>query len=154
MNQVPETADAAIRTNQLICVALVLGQLLFGVVIAIVHALGGLGEHILSGDAERLFAPIGIGVGVLSVPMAFFLRMAVWRGGARGSAAVVIQSFLAGNLAFHAMIEGASLLNLTFWLITGDAIPYVPVAAVLFVIGLTAIPRRSQASVRVEAGSE
>lgn len=143
MNPIPESADAALRVNQLICIALLVGQFLFGVTVAVVHSTGAISGLSAGMQGTDLFMPIGIGVGAISVPMAYGLRKVIWNRGASGDPAAVVQSFLAGNLLFHAMIEGASLLNLTFWLITVEAIPYVPVAAVLFVIGLTAIPRRS-----------
>jgi hypothetical protein len=144
MNQIPESADAALRANQLICIALLAGQFLMGVTVAVVHSVGAIPEPVLAVAETDLFAPIGIGIGAISVPMAYGLRKVIWNRGAAGDAAAVVQSFLAGNLLFHAMLEGASLLNLTFWLITVEAVPYVPVAAVLFVIGLTAIPRRGR----------
>ena len=135
---------AALRGNQIICIALVLGQVMFGLVIAFLHSWG---EWNAAPDPELagIFRIVGVAVGVMSVPAAVFLRRTIWRKGVNLSDAAVLQSYLAGNLAFFAILEGAGLLNLTLWLITAESIPYVAVTAVLIVIGLLNLPRQPTA---------
>lgn len=153
MQQIQQNVEAAFRGNQLICIALLAGQFLFGVVIFIVHSGGGFAETGAAPEVVELFAPIGIGAGLLAIPAAYALRKLIWGRGSAGDATAVIQSFIAGNLVFHAVIEGASLLNLTFWLITVQAVPYLVIAALLFAIGLTGIPRRAQATGNDRSGA-
>ena len=135
---------AALRGNQIICIALILGQVMFGLVIAFVHSWG---EWNAAPDPELagIIRIVGVAFGMVSVPAAVFLRRTVWRKGRDLFDDTVLQSYFAGNLAFFAILEGAGLLNLTFWLITAEPIPYVVVTAVLIVFGLVNLPRQPTA---------
>ena len=110
------------------------------VIIAVVQGMG-LSIVALESEMGELFAWLGPGVGVAIIPLAYVLRRAIWQRGARGSDAVVLQSFFAGNIAFQAMLEGAGLLNLTLWFVTQEAMPYVPIVVVLILVGIAALLR-------------
>ncbi len=140
MDEQNDSVRAALRGNRLVCAALLVGQLMMAVVITVVHSLG-ISTIPLAPELGELFAWIGPGIGVGIIPLAYFLRRVIWQKGAGGSDAVVLQSFFAGNIAFQAMLEGAGLLNLTFWFITADALPYVPIVVVLILIGGVALRR-------------
>ena len=53
----------------------------------------------------------------------------------------MLKSYYAGNIAFQALLEGPSLLNLCLWFISGTPMPFVAVAAGLLVVGITGFPR-------------
>ena len=138
------TVRNAIRGNQIICGVLLFGQVLLGIAIAIAHRMGIELTVDMSEDVLGMLSWLGIGVGVASIPMAHILRLAIWKKGASGGDQAMLQGFFTGNIAFHAVLEGASLLNLTLWLVTTATLPFVAVAGVIVVFGTVAFLTKSK----------
>lgn len=132
---------AALRSNQILCAALITGQVLFAAIIPVVHS-SGAWRPMLEAQAQDLFWILGIAAGLVSVPVAVVLRRVIWARGRSLSDQAMLQAYLSGNLVFFALLEGAGLLNLVFWLISAVPVPYVVVAGVLVVIALANFPRR------------
>jgi hypothetical protein len=134
---------SAVRGNRLLCTALLLGQAMYAVMIAALHSIDAVAFEppISEVDLVELFAMVGLAAGVVALPTAFVLRKITWQRGAGGDDAKLLRAFTFGNVAFQVVLEGAGLLNLTLWLATGTIVPYVPVFAVLFLIGVMALFR-------------
>ncbi len=132
---------AVLRGNQILCAALIAGQVLFAAIIPVVHS-SGAWQPMLEAENLGLFRMLGIGVGLVSIPVAVVLRRLIWARGRSLSDQDMLQAYLSGNLLFFALLEGAGLLNLTFWLITAAPVPYVVVAGVMILFALANFPRR------------
>ncbi|MHC4512091.1 MAG: hypothetical protein ACYTGW_00195 [Planctomycetota bacterium] len=143
MNQSSDDPAAVLRGNQILCAALIAGQVLFAAIIPVVHSLGEWRVTTLDAEVQSLFLIVGVVAGVVSVPVAVVLRRMIWAKGRSLSDREMLQAYLSGNLAFFAVLEGAGLLNLVFWLITATLVPYLVVTAVLIAIALPNFPRRS-----------
>lgn len=131
----------ALRGNQIVCIALLLGQFAFAIVIVVAQQTGAWESSSSDPEVTHMLAIIGTAVGVASIPTAYTIRKVLWQRGAGEETTKLLQAFFIGNIAFQAVLESASLLNLTFWLISGTMLPHVPVFAVLFTIGVTALLR-------------
>lgn len=132
----------ALLGNQLVCVALLAGQLIFALVVAFVHGTDAV-EPMVDAELWRTFAIVGGILVFAAIPTAFLVRQSIWRRGTATSHVEVLQAFFTGNIVFQAMLEGASLANITFWLATGEAMPFALFAGVLFGIGTGVLLRTS-----------
>ncbi len=134
---------SVVRGSQLVCLALLMGQAIYAMIIVALPMIESLEWEAPLPDPElqTMLAIVGVGVGVVSLPAAFALRKIMWRNGAGGSDEKLLQAFSVGNLTFQAVLETAGLLNLTLWLATGNVVPYAPVFAVVLIIGVVALVR-------------
>jgi hypothetical protein len=130
-----------LRDIQLVCIALLLGQFVFAIGIVVAQQTGAWESSSSDPEMMHMLAIVGIAVGAASIPTAYTIRKALWQRGAGEDTTKILQAFFIGNIAFQAVLEGASFLNLTFWLVSGTMLPHVPVFAVLFTIGVTALLR-------------
>lgn len=123
---------------RIVVAALIAGQLFFAAVIAYLHHSGS-----FSSDATfpELVLQIVAVVGVLLYPIALLLRRKTWGTTMMRSTAESKGAYLRGYIVFHAILEGGSLLNLVFWLVTGVLIPNVVAAAILVGLQILNFPR-------------
>lgn len=81
---------------------------------------------------------------VAVIPLAFFVRRTVWSGAAGSEEPRRMAAFVQGTVLFMALLEGAMLLDLIVWWITGEPVPAAVVAALLWAIALVNFPRQGQ----------
>jgi hypothetical protein len=126
---------------RLICVALLLGALIFGALVALVA------PHVEGSDGPdlRLLWIIGLVYTIMGVAAAFVLRTGIWGKIADQEAAARQQTYATGTLVFMALLESCVLLNCVFWMITGSALPSAALAAAVFLLALLrGMPSESQ----------
>ena len=138
-----EESRNALRGNTLVCVALLMGQAMYAIVIVALYSIESMGFEapIAGSDLQNTLAITGLAVGVIALPTAFVMRKLMWQRGAGGDDAKLRDAFGFGNIAFQVVLEGAGLLNLTLALATGELIPYAPVFAVVFLVGVATVFR-------------
>ncbi len=135
------TPTTALRYARWACFALLAFQLVFAIAIVVLYQVYDWTPTI-SGTAAKPLLWIGIGFGILSVPMAAVVRKVIWTR-AGGDQQATLMAFVQGAVMFVALLESGATINLVFWLITGDVLPYAAIAGALFVIAaVSGIPRR------------
>jgi hypothetical protein len=141
MQRSPSTPSLPIL--QLICAALLAGQLAFAAVTWFLLSQreepGGFG-----GPEIGILPTLAAGLAVLVVPVAFLVRGARFGRVAELAPDARPQGYAAAVITFFAILEGASLFNIVAWLLSGEAVPAVPVVAVLVAIALASFPSRTQ----------
>ena len=129
---------------QLIAAALLGSCVIFGGVVMFV--LNSSADGVGGGDLEIMITLAAV-LGATSIPLAFFVRRQVWsrRSAVEGDARDNL--FRIGAIVFVAILEGAILLNLVAWLLTGEANPPAIMAGILLFIGVLNFPREGQLEV-------
>lgn len=124
--------------QRIICIALLLGMFCYAVVVAVL-----LQQQGWQGISE---APIEIlDTVVMAAGSAILVTAIVVRSALRGRAAAAPAATRAlltfqATLIPVAILEGGTLLAITVWMLNGNAIPHVIVAAVLFAVAVVFVP--------------
>jgi hypothetical protein len=127
----------ALLTIRVIWAALILGQVVFAAVIAVINS----GDQPVGDDAElgQVLFYASAGLLALAVPTAYFIRGQIYKANWRGNA-ITPAGYISGNLLFLAMLEGASLLSLVAVLLGGAFWPNALPAALAVVVQLVNFP--------------
>jgi drug/metabolite transporter (DMT)-like permease len=126
---------------RLICIALLVGVLIFAVVVAFVTQ--GMDDPLLAQESG-IVATIAALFILIAVPAGFLLRGRLWASARNLEGDQRMLRYSAGTIALMASLEGCILLNLVAWLLTANPIPNVPVAVVAFAIAMSSFPNQSQ----------
>lgn len=121
-----ETDDRTLMALRIIWVALVAGQVGFGVVIFMV------GPHMKEWPdlhMVRMLFYIALIALVLDVPFAYLARAMIYRGKREPDGTVNIRAYMTGNIVFYALLEGVSFFALVGWMMSHGQGPHVWVAA-------------------------
>jgi len=124
--------------QRVIFVALLLSMTLYAIGTAIVLQFND-GEGLASEPMAEL-NPIGIAFGLVSGMTAITLRMRL------GARAETLEGAARSNARYMSrliplvIIEGGCLLNITAWLINGEALPSLAIALVLLAVAITITP--------------
>ncbi|MBA4029834.1 MAG: hypothetical protein C0478_02815 [Planctomyces sp.] len=128
-----QSPEAALRVLQIICAAMSMGLLTFGVIVAVI------------GDAEPpadLFADplplIGAIFGSVCLAASLFLPGVLTRQAVAKASAIddawIAQHLVSTSIVGFALAEGGGLMNLVFWLLTGALVNPIIAGACLFAI--------------------
>jgi hypothetical protein len=132
-----------IATLRIVYAALIFGCVVFAAVVFALTRAGGLGTG--GAPALQTFGTIAAGLALPMVPVAFLTRgRAFARAAAAPGDGASVKSYTTGVLVFAALLEGALLLNLTAWLVSGDPLPNAAVALVLGAMMLTGFPSQAR----------
>jgi len=119
----PPPATAA----RLIGFAILAGGLLFGIVIGVLMTID---VAPIDKDVLPAFAPwVGLAFSLVMIPVAFALRNRRWSALRGADPQTHGTIFVAGSVLFFAILEAPTLLNLVFWLLSGELL--CPVAAAI-----------------------
>ena len=131
--------DARLRTTRLIAAALILGQVMFAAIIAFLDL--ELELDLTNPGLDLVFTG-GAALGVLSIPVAWFIRRTVWSRARTFEGQRALASIQAGTVVYYALLEGAALLNLICWMLKGSPTPNIPIVALLLGAQIASFPRR------------
>ena len=124
------------RSARLVATALLAGQVLFAVVVAVLQV--DLGTT----NLESL-PYIAAGLALVSIPMAWAVRRAlIQRSFALGKRQRLAKTLQAMIAAF-AILEGAAVFSIVAWLITRNVAIAAPTVAVLIATQIVLFPRRN-----------
>ncbi|HHI69024.1 MAG TPA: hypothetical protein ENJ97_06835 [Planctomycetes bacterium] len=133
----PKTAFLAVK---LVYAALLLGQLVFGVVVFFLVRSGNLRMD-LEGTSLQVLRYLPPLFALVAVPAAFLLRRAVFRRALRREDRELLQGYLQGTILFGGILEGVCIFNLMGWLVTSEFVPCGVFAALVFLAGALGYPR-------------
>lgn len=124
--------------QRLICIALLLGMLLYGVVVAVLLAQQewrGIAEQPI--DVLDMITPVAGGALLVAATVA---RMTLRNRAEAAPAEVRPGLMFQSTLVSVAMLEAGVLLAITAWMLNGNPMPHVIVAAVLFAVTIVFVP--------------
>jgi hypothetical protein len=120
--QFPDDPKAALRTIRLLWAAMLVGQILFMIVIAVMHIQRD-GE---TSQISKLLGYVGFGMLPVMTAVGYFIRNQTYKANWREDV-ITPQGYGGGNLILLAMLEGVALLSLVATLLHGSfGLPFVP----------------------------
>ena len=121
-----ETDDRTLMALRIIWVAMVAGQIGFGVVIFMVgpHMQAWADPHLV-----RLLFYIALGMLILDVPLVYLVRAMIYRTRRAPDGTVNIRAYMTGNIVFYALLECVSFVALVGWMMSHGQGPHVWIAA-------------------------
>ncbi len=140
---VPSPGSPRLRPAQLRMIALALtgAPLVFAVIVGILRS----DETFRPGADLPSWFPIALtGVSVALIAVAFVIRSAIFGRIAGADAEKQLELYFGGTLAYFAPLEGAMLIGVIGWLLTGTMVPCVVPAALAFAIALASLPSDAQ----------
>jgi hypothetical protein len=133
----PPTAKGALVTTRIIWAALLLGQIVFLIVTLVIRANPA---ALPANDTAKILAYAAMAMVAAVAPVAFLLRRLIYgQGDARGS--IEPQKYVAGNIVFLALFEGASFVGLVAFFF-GNPLGLVA-SAVAIIIQVVSFPTGS-----------
>ena len=123
-----------LRAARLIAAALILGQLIFVGIIA------WIGPRLATGPMPPLTWGAAI-LGAVAVPASLAVRAVRMSRAHAQEGWQRLAGVMTATIAGYALLEGAGLLNLTAWLVTGSPIPNAAVAGLLIGVQILLFPQ-------------
>jgi hypothetical protein len=142
-------------TVRIIWAALLVGQLFFLAII--IFVMWPSNAHTSDARTLTLLFYISVAMLVMSAPIAWFVRGAIYRGGrvrAGTDSGVPPQAYVTGNIVFLSMFEGASFVGLVGMFLNGRSWPHLVVPLIAMAIQVLNFPTGAPMHGNGQIGSE